>query len=273
MLILAFLATTLILIWLYLITPRLMSLGEDFMAHFYYRGKISFFNIETRTLNKPQFVEKTVCLKAENLEGNNLTLKRIESIVDPVDQHLLKQDEKKFNAHNLSRKFLADNKEGYFMFPQHTQKRNYFDIPYPLLFGYTDKINFSREEKLFGLPVYVFNYEIKEIDSTKFYENLGFPKTYTNQWGTIWVEPNSGFIVNHKDNWNSYVVDQMIKEGSYGIESGEFWFDDGVIYNLVVLAYHQKGTYYLLNTWIPCYLMLFIFAMIIGSLIKSKQTA
>jgi hypothetical protein len=103
---------------------------------------------------------------------------------------------------------------GQFLFPPHTERKTYGQWN-PHYAG-PHVATFDHDEKLGSLPVYVFNFLADGIDETLGYASLpDVPEKYralTYGKGRIWIEPQSGLVVDYEDGGVSYFVDPKTGE-------------------------------------------------------------
>jgi hypothetical protein len=88
-------------------------------------------------------------------------------------------------------------------------------------------------------------------------------------WGTVWVEPKTGFIIKTDDNWNCYKNEV---DGSKKLfASGRTWQQEEETERVISNIQASKAMYQLYDMWIPTYLLLFALAFGIGALLKETS--
>lgn len=101
------------------------------------------------------------------------------------------------------------DRKGQFLFPTHLQRTNYLYWD-PIYIG-PCTAKFERLDTVNGLPVYVFNFSARDLNETAGYTHLpDVPERYeahTDGAGTLWIEPNSGIVVDFKERGTSYFFD------------------------------------------------------------------
>jgi len=109
------------------------------------------------------------------------------------------------NLRNLSGYGNVD-RSGQFLFPTHLQRAvyRYWD---PLYVG-PRTATFERSDAVAGLAVYVFHFTARDLDETAGFSHLpDVPERYqahTDADGTLWIEPNSGIVVDYQERGVSY---------------------------------------------------------------------
>jgi hypothetical protein len=107
-----------------------------------------------------------------------------------------------------------ETRTGQFLFPPHTERKTYGQWnPH---YGGPHVAMYDHDEKLGNLPVYVFNFLVDGIDETLGFASLpDVPEKYravTYGKGRIWIEPQSGLVVDYEDSGVSYFVDPKTGE-------------------------------------------------------------
>jgi hypothetical protein len=133
-----------------------------------------------------------------------------------------------YGVDRLTRKNLPgygnEKRFGQFLFPPHTLKQKYDG--WDPLYGGPRIATYDHEEKVEGLPVFVFNFVVDGIDETAGYSSLpDVPEKYqatTYGKGRIWVEPGSGVVVDYEETGVAYFV--VPKTGEHIGEISE-WSD------------------------------------------------
>jgi hypothetical protein len=98
---------------------------------------------------------------------------------------------------------------GPFLFPLHTEAKNYryWDTQF---IGHCDAV-FKHVTHIGKLRIFAYAFTAKGLDETAGYSHLpDVPERYrvlTNAQGTLWVEPDSGQIVDYEEEGVSYLVE------------------------------------------------------------------
>lgn len=106
------------------------------------------------------------------------------------------------------------NRSGQFLFPTDVQRRKYFYWD-PLYIG-PRTATFERTDTVNGLPVYVFHFTARNLNETAGFSHLpDVPERYeahTDGQGTMWIEPNSGIVVDYDESGVSYFFDVVTQK-------------------------------------------------------------
>ena len=106
------------------------------------------------------------------------------------------------------------DRAGQFLFPARLQRGtySYWD---PLYIG-PRTATFERSDTVHGLPVYVFHFTARNLNETAGYTYLpDVPERYeahTDGQGTMWIEPNSGIVVDYDESGVSYFFDAVTQK-------------------------------------------------------------
>ena len=147
-----------------------------------------------------------------------------------------------------------EKREGQYLFPPHTAKQ-----PYKLwdpVYAGPRSATFDHVAKFHGVEVFVFKTLADGVDETAGFVSLpGFPDKYHGLSygnGRYWIEPVSGFAVNHEDSGTSYFVDAKTGERVGGpIAQWSQRFTPETIQAQVRLANATRRWICALELWLP----------------------
>jgi hypothetical protein len=147
----------------------------------------------------------------------------------------------------------AESRTGQYLFPLHLEQKSYkFWDPF---YNGQCLATFDHAEEFQGLPVYVFNFKVEGIDDSAGYVALpDVPEKYramTRGAGRLWIEPQTGIVVEFVDSGASDFVDQI----SGKILGEVFRWDDRYTAETraaqVKRAVHGRLVSFLLERWLP----------------------
>jgi hypothetical protein len=264
-------------VWIFRVTPELLKLPGD------YSFKAESFGTEKDSYEiggefEPGFVYNGVRKdEVTRVDGNTLV---IEGIFDAntLDGTELFISEAEYGVDRVTRQnvkgFGNKDRDGYFIFPQKTEKRSY-DLWFPM---YTDKItlDFQREDVVEGLDTYYFKGQAKKVDDTDGYVFLDLiPESYfgyTDSVIEMWVDPTTGTLVKYRDDGISYYADKVNGENVHTFADWSNTWKDDTIANQVRIAQNEKQKIHLFERWIPILLGLISLAFLIA-LFASRKVA
>ena len=145
---------------------------------------------------------------------------------------------------------LSEGKNVLLLFPPHLRRKNYVLQRFSYLPEEGTLFTFEGEEKIYGLPSYRFSFHAASLDWTANYPNLALPEgatIFARDWGTVWVEPYSGIIVKHEEEWEA-----LISGGKYDgnlVDTGKMWFVRDSIIRQVFIASNERRRL-LLHEWV-----------------------
>jgi hypothetical protein len=162
-----------------------------------------------------------------------------------------------YGVDRLTRKNLPgygnEERFGQFLFPPHTLKQKY-DGWDPLFAG-PHVASYDHEETMEGVPVYVFNFVADGIDETSGYSALpDVPEKYratTYGKGRIWVEPNSGIVVDYDETGVSYFIEPKTGERVGEITQWSDHYTPETRVAQLQLARAARRKIFALEIWIP----------------------
>jgi hypothetical protein len=148
-------------------------------------------------------------------------------------------------------------RSGPFLFPLHTEEKNYryWDTQY---IGHCDAV-FQHVARIGQLSVLVFSFTARGLDETAGYRHLPeVPERFrvlTDAKGTLWIEPDSGIVVDYYEEGVSYLVAQ-----ADGKRHADFylWQDRYTPQSRLAklhLAQVERRRIAMLERWLPAALM------------------
>jgi signal transduction histidine kinase len=187
-------------IWAFIIVDEFEKLDENY---YHYEEQIGENRLiaENGKLSEPFAHHNVHEIKVVNKNNDNMkiTSRLIATNTDTGEVFL---DEVRFYDVNAKTKAHQTIEKGFFVFPSHVEKKDYF-LTFPLAFT-QGVFSFVQETEIDGLSVYEFDCISEPYDITNaipFFKN-GIVKSIYNC--KIWVEPITGKHVDFNLSWESF---------------------------------------------------------------------
>ncbi len=187
-------------IWIFIISDEFEKLDENYYHYEEQQGMNSLIS-ENNELSESFPHHNVYEIKVVNKNNNDMKItSRLIATNTNTDEVFL--DETRFYDVNAKTKTHQSLEKGFFVFPSHVEKRDYF-LTFPLAF--TQAIfSFIQETEINGLSVYEFDCVSEPYDITKaihLFSNMIVKSIYNCK---IWVEPITGQHVDFYLSWESY---------------------------------------------------------------------
>lgn len=141
--------------------------------------------------------------------------------------------------------------DAYLVFPPHVEQRDYQAKFFSYIPDNGALFRFRGVDEVRGLRAYVFDFAVENLDWTDNY-NLAMPpgvRIKSRDWGTVWIEPTTGILVNHKEQWVA-----TAKGGPFDdveVDAGGMWFPNDTVTKQVFLAQNMRRTTVLYERVLP----------------------
>ena len=202
-------------IWVFLITDEFEKLDQNYYHYEEQSGMNSLIN-ENGELSEPFPHHNIYEIKVVNISNDNMKITS-SLIATNTDTGEVFLDETRFFDVNARTKAHQSIEKGFFVFPAHVEKKDYF-LTFPLAF--TQGIfSFVQETEIQGLSVYEFDCISEPYDITNaitLFRDSIVKSIYNCK---IWVEPLTGQHVDFNLNWESYFEEDgklttLVEKGS-----------------------------------------------------------
>lgn len=141
--------------------------------------------------------------------------------------------------------------DSYVMFPPHLEKQDYRVKLFSYIPDSGTQFRFIRVEEVRGLTAYVFDFQLEDLDWTDNY-TLHMPpdvRIKSRDWGTVWIEPTTGLLVNHTEQW--VAAAQGGAFDSVEVDAGGMWFSSDTVMKRIFLAQNIKRACILYEIVLP----------------------
>lgn len=273
MLVIAVGAAISIPLWLLLAVPELEKMPADYQRQWDFVGEARWLDPGGEERGAP-FPFKDTSSREVLLDKGDVVIIQINMVARKLSTgEILWETHERMAVDRATRKQVTGignaDRQGYFTFPLHVEKRNY-EFWYPGLLDSCSLI-FEREETLKGLNVYVFTFSIKEIPSSDLYLQYK-PRLLTgDKGGTFWVEPVSGYVVGYDLSSEVYFVEDGRKGPSVDMRHKSFTKETQE--NQLRIARGKKLLIRLYEVWIPLFLAVIAFVLFVAvGVVKIKKS-
>lgn len=265
------LATVLLLfdgIWTFLLAPRLLH-GPALSDELVYET-----DGNTReTLAGPQvysrFVEIHGMAAMESLSGKDRLEFKTTVYKLPANELSWSQ----VNAVEFDRGTLRiAGSDAYLVFPPHVERRDYLVKFFSYLPDSGALFRFRGVDRMRGVTTYVFDYAVDGLDWTDNY-SLAMPpgvRIKSRDWGTVWIEPVTGILVNHKEQW--VAVAEGGEFDNAVVDTGGMWFPNDTVAKQLFLAQNMRRATMLYERILPV-CMLGVGAILLAMAAARRRTA
>lgn len=264
-------ALIVMIFWLAFVSPILTNIQARYAPDNNYFGELKKYTLNEDEGPATIGIIRKVLGKTDKVGRNSLDIKKIDTISNALNQEVVLQKESRYIVDSKTRRYSNENRDYFFTFPKNVEERDYKDILVQIYPGVnTSELNFSNEEGVFGMSVYVFKYRMEKMSLKEETSDIINKGVSTDFWGKIWVEPKTGFIIKDEANWTHYFDNEGAGERR-AFESGKLWQQDEEVKRIVRLTQSKKAMYQIYEFWIPVYLILFALAFTFGFFLKETS--
>lgn len=258
--------TLLIPLWIFKIAVPITQFFDLTDNAITYESRIKIITTPGESLRE-LFETETHIQKTINKEQDLTTILLRATSHDEYSNEIYADKQKEYlvNKNTLQ----IQNKNLQIFFPQHTQKKNYLLQFTTYLPDTGTNFEFETEEKIGNLDTYKFKYSAENIDWTDALANK-FPKVIAKDWGIVWVEPYSGTIIKHEEQWTAKAT-----EGAYAgteVFAGIMEIGSEETNNQINEAILKKGIIQIIEIILPATLATAVLAIITTIIIIKKGT-
>ena len=228
-----------VVVWLGVVIPRMEKVSANYEADFSYAAQSTFAEILGDSLVTHSFTERHHERILHEYGDDTVVVEMTTEFVDAVTGRLLFRAIDQARMNRRSR--LVEDKNVLLLFPPHLQKKNYVLQRFPYLPEEGVLFTFEEEERVNGLRSYRFSFQAAGLDWTANYPDLVLPEDasiFARDWGTVWVEPCSGIVVKHEEEWET-----LVSGGEYDgnpVDTGKMWFVPDSIIRQVFIAGNER---------------------------------
>jgi len=205
--------------WMFLVVPEIKNdpMGFEQFIEFDSRNNVaSYVGGELEKIATQDDFE----IKVSSVKGNIVNLVGTYRVYDMVEEQFVYHNTVRYSVDKNSKIVLGENV--LLKFPNNAQKQTY-RMYHPII-QYIGDFTFENVENIGGLEIYVYSFQVKQLDSTG---DLPAYEGYTltsDQFGKSWVEPITGDLVDYELFYKIYADDDgesvQVIEG--GVRATEF---------------------------------------------------
>ena len=228
----------LIPVWIIAVVSGMDMIATDHELSFSYSASADVAKTIGGELQFSSFIERHR-ERVVSRTGNILDVAMTTKFVDQLTKKLLFSTTATIPV-NRETGFIQGTKALLF-FPGDLEKKNYLVRRFSYLPEEGALFVFDRQEEINGLPVYRFSYNVEDVDWTANYPELEFSENVSvsaRNWGCIWVDPCTGIIIRHEEQWSAVVVG-----GTYSgtpVDVGKMRFSSDTVLKQVFTAQNEQ---------------------------------
>jgi hypothetical protein len=230
-------------IWSVFIAPKLAHMQCDDTDYVMYFGNATWTNPNEAPLAVAFREIATKHVISET--GNTMTLGLTTTAEDLISKENFWESVDEIIITKITHEYV--NGEGRFNFPINLEKKDVEHIKY---YSYlpASTFKFEREDLVDGLLVYVYGFDVQGTDVTGNYPAWASSgkQILSHDFGTMWVEPKSGHVVNEVANWDIGFAD-----GSGKVDVGGMWYTEDTMKGEVFEAQNEKRSLLLYDVLVP----------------------
>jgi len=261
-------------IWHYEIVPELEKISSDF----YFKAEMfsidNFFDPENNVFKGEEISKSLLTFTVNSVQGDILLIDTVFDVKTLSGEPIYRVD-KSFGVNAKTGEnavgYGDQNREGFFFFPKHAEKKSYRFSHY----SYEEPVDlkFIGTEMLHDLEVYHYTGSVI-ADKTK---SLSWEKDVPEKKRVIdevqiniWIEPISGNFVKFKDSGENYYQDAKTNQKLFSRNKYSNILTNDTISLLSYQALHQKTRIYLYEQIIPMLLGTISLAFLITFIVSKK---
>jgi hypothetical protein len=253
-------ALTFAAVWLGFVIPWMEQVPRKYEAAFSYMARSTVAEAPGAPLAIESFIEH----HAEHVvasQGNTVLVEMTATFVEISRGDILFQATDKIWMNRKSR--LIKGGDVLLLFPHKLQKRNYLVRRFPYFPEEGVLFVFEGEEDVKGLRSYRFSFSAENLDWSANYPDFPLPEGISiraRDWGTVWVEPRTGIMVKHEEQWESVLSGEAFHGAP--VDVGEMWFLPDTVVRQVFVASNERRRL-LLHTWVAPGAMILMGALLL----------
>ena len=231
-------ALTFAAIWVSFVIPWMKEVPRNYEAVFSYMARSAVAERPGAPLVKESFIEHHE-ERVVTPRGNMLLVEMVTTFVEISRGDILFQATDQIWMNRKSR--LIKGGDVLLLFPYELQKRNYLVRRFPYFPKEGVLFVFEGVENVKGLRSYRFSFSAENLDWSANYPDFPLPEGVSiraRDWGRVWVEPRTGIMVKHEEQWES-----VLSGGAFHgtpVDVGEMWFLPDTVVRQVFVASNER---------------------------------
>jgi len=239
-------------LWAFVIAPLLLFTDANYAVTLIYEGKGESRPSPAEPTVHSRFIEK----HKTQIVASNGPLKNLEMstrVVDLISGELQFEKTSHIWLHPSTLRF--EDSEALALFPHHLKPKDYLVKQFSYLPDSGVLFKFKRTERIESAEVYRFDYDAPGLDWTDAFDYTLAPgaKIDAHVWGSLWLQPTTGILVNHTENWVVKIVGE--KFDGLTIDVGNMWLSPDTITKQIFVAQDARRTHDLYEVAIPLSLL------------------
>lgn len=240
-------------VWAFVLAPLLVFSDEDYAVTLIYEDEGESRPNPSAPVIYSRFIEE----HKTQLIGSDGPIKRLEMstrVIDVISGKLQFEKTSQLRFHSSTLKL--EGSEALAFFPHHLEQKDYLVKQFSYLPDSGVLFEFKGTEQIEGALAYRFDYAAAGLDWTDGYDYALEPETKieARDWGSLWLQPTTGIVVKHTENWFVKIVGG--KFDGLAIDVGHMRFSPDTIAKQVTVAQNDRRSHNLYELIIPATLLL-----------------
>lgn len=235
-------------VWSFAIAPALLHPGADYTVDLVYEAESETRTGPSEAMDRSRFTEEHKT-RVVALDESALTMEISARFIDLATGGVLFEDASRirFDPDTLR----LENSKAYAFFPHHLEPDDYLLKQFTYFPDEGVLFRFHGTDSIEGAQTYRFDFEASNLDWTDSYDFALEPgaKIMARDWGSVWVEPTTGVLLKHTEDWITSIVGGT--HDGVQIDVGHMWLSPDTITKQVFFAQNDRRTHFLYEGVIP----------------------
>lgn len=255
-------------VWTYFIAPTLLRPDSGSVVRLVYEAEGNTRISPNSPMVHSRFSENHTT-KTIEVNGPHIVFEISTRFADLVNGEILFDDVSRVPFNRSTMKM--DGSETFAFFPHHLEQTDYIVKQFTYFPDGGVPFRFQEMDLIQGAEVYRFNFDAPGLDWTNNYDYALEPnaRIKARDWGSVWVEPSTGIVVKHTENWIAEITGGQ-HDGAK-VDVGHMWLSPDTIAKQAFLAQNERRTHMLYELVIPILLTLIGLTLIVMSFHRKKE--
>lgn len=255
-------------VWTYFIAPTLLRPDSGYAVRLVYEAEGDTRISPNSPMVHSRFSEDHKTRTIE-VNGPHIIFEISTRFTDLVNGEILFDDVSRVPFNRSTMKM--DGSETLAFFPHHLEQTDYIVKQFTYFPDGGVPFRFQEIDFIQGAEVYRFDFDVPELDWTNSYDYTLEPnvRIVARDWGSVWVEPSTGIVVKHTENWIAEITGGRYDGAK--VDVGHMWLSPDTIAKQAFVAQNERRTHMLYELVIPVLLTLIGLTLVVMSFRKKKE--